>query len=184
MERKRNRRDASVTCAPFSASYQRGAVQPMSSRALTLVATAVLVLAFSSAAAAQMGAVLSGVVHDRAGEPVSGVVLSVVDPAKGNTRVTISDSRGMYFVDRLHYGVQYAVDVSHPRFRKSRVRARANEGETPIHIALAPPRSRFINVALFPLRIFSLGAIGRTWETREHTARTVAPILCNAPPYS
>jgi hypothetical protein len=64
----------------------------MSSRALTLVATAVVVLAFSSAAAAQTGAVLSGLVHDRAGEPVSGVVLTIVDPVNGDTRVAISDS--------------------------------------------------------------------------------------------
>ena len=127
--------------------------------ALTLVATAVLVLAFSSAGAAQTGGVLSGVVHDRAGEPVSDVVLTIVDPVKGDTRVAISDSGGMYFVDCLHYGVQYAVDVSHPRFRKSRVQARANEGETLVHIALAPPRSRFVSVALSPLRVFSFGVI-------------------------
>jgi hypothetical protein len=134
----------------------------MSSRASTLVATAVLVLAFSSAAAAQMGAVLSGVVHDRTGEPVSGVVLTIVDPVNGDARVAISDTRGMYFIDRLHYGVPYALDVSHPRFRKSRVRARANEGDTPIDIALAAPRSRLVSVALFPLRVLSFGVIGQT----------------------
>jgi hypothetical protein len=129
---------------------------------LTLVATTVLVLAFSSAAAAQMGAVLSGVVHDRAGQPVSGVVLTIVDPVKGDTRLAISDSGGMYFVDHLHYGVRYAVDVSHPRFRKSRVRATANEGDTPIHIALAAPRPRLVSVALFPIRVLSFGVIGQT----------------------
>lgn len=133
-------------------------MQPLS-RASTLVAAAALVLACSSPAAAQKGAVLSGVVHDRAGEPVSGVVLTMMDLVTGDTRVTISDSRGMYFVDRLHYGVRYAVDVSHPRFRKSRVRAIANEGETPVLIALTDPRSRFVTVALFPLRVLSLGAI-------------------------
>jgi hypothetical protein len=56
-------------------------------------------LGFSSAAAAQTGAVLSGVVHDRVGEPVSGVVLTIVDPIEGDTRVVISDYRGMYFAD-------------------------------------------------------------------------------------
>jgi hypothetical protein len=151
---------AVVTYATFCASYQRGRVKRMSSKALTFVVTAVLVLAFSSAAAAQTGAVLSGLVHDRAGEPVSGVVLTIVDPIKGDTRVAISDSRGMYFVDRLHYEVQYAVDASHPRFRKSRVRARANEGETPVHIALAPPRSRFVRGALFPFRILASALSG------------------------
>jgi Carboxypeptidase regulatory-like domain len=126
---------------------------------LTLVATAMLVLAFSSAAAAQTGAVLSGAVHDQAGEPVSGVVLTIEDPITGDTRVTISDSRGMYSVDRLHYGTQYAVDVSHPRFRESRVWASANEGDTAVDIALVPPRSRFVRVLLFPLRVLSFGVI-------------------------
>ena len=134
--------------------------------ALTLAATAVLVLAFSSAAAAQMGAALSGVVHDRTGEPVAGVVLTIVDPVEGNSRMTISDSEGIYFVDRLHYGVLYALDVSHPRFRKSRVRARANEGDTPVHIVLAAPRSRVVSVALFPLRVLSFGVIGQTRGNR------------------
>lgn len=133
--------------------------ETLARRMLTLVATAVLVLAFSSAAAAQTGAVLSGVVHDRAGEPVSGVVLTIVDPVKGETRVAISDSRGMYSVDRLHYGTQYAVDVSHPRFRESRVWASANEGDTAVDIALVPPRSRFVRVLLFPLRVLSFGVI-------------------------
>jgi hypothetical protein len=162
MERKRSRRRAVATCAPFSESHQGRTVQPISSRASTLVATAVLALAFSSAAAAQMGAVLSGVVHDRTGEPVSGVVLTIVDSVTGNSRVAISDSHGVYFVDRLHYGVRYAVDVSHPRFRKSRVQAKANEGDTQIHIALTAPRSRLVSVALFPLRVLSFGVIGQT----------------------
>jgi hypothetical protein len=124
----------------------------------------VLVLAFSSAAAAQTGAVLSGVVHDRAGEPVPGAVLTIVDPVAGDIRVAISDGGGMYFVDRLQYRVRYAVDVSHPRFRKLRVRATANEGDTPIHIALAAPRSRLVTIALFPLRVLSVGVFGQTRE--------------------
>ena len=126
---------------------------------LTLIATAMLVLAFSSLAAAQTGAVLSGVVHDRAGEPVPGVVLTIVDPVKGDTRVAISDSRGMYVVDRLHYGTPYAVDVSHPRFRDSRVWASANEGDTAVDIALVPQRSAFARVLLFPLRVLTFGVI-------------------------
>jgi Carboxypeptidase regulatory-like domain len=144
----------------------------MSSRGLTLVGCAVLVLVFSSAAAAQTGAVLSGVVYDRTGEPVSGVVLTIIDPVTADIRVAISDHRGMYSVDRLQYAVQYAVDVRHPRFRKSRVRARANEGEIPFHIALASPRSRFVNAALFPLRVVTFGAIG---QTRGHRYLPSAP---------
>ena len=81
---------------------------------LTLVATAMLVLAFSLLATAQTGAVLSGVVHDRAGEPVSGVILTIVDPV---------------------------------------------EGDTAVDIAVAPPRSGFVRVLLFPLRVFSFGVI-------------------------
>ena len=134
----------------------------MWSKVWTLAATAALMLAFSSAAAAQTGAVLSGVVHDRTGEPVSGVVLTIVDPVKRDTRVVVTDLRGMYFVDRLHYGVEYALDVSHPRFRNSRVRATANEGEKPVDITLVPPRSRLVSVVLFPLRILSVGLIGHT----------------------
>jgi hypothetical protein len=140
----------------------------MLSRAFVLVAVAALVLAFSSAAAAQTGAVLSGVVHDRAGEPVSGVVLTIIDRDTGDARVVISDDRGMYFVDHLHYDVQYTVDVRHPRFGRSRVHARANEGDAPVDISVVPPRSRFVRVALFPLRILTFGAIG---ETRTHRRR-------------
>jgi Carboxypeptidase regulatory-like domain len=126
----------------------------------TLVATAGLLLAFSTSAGAQTGAVLSGVVQDRAGEAVSGVVLTVVDPVRSESRVVITDDRGAYFVDRLHYGFAYTVHVSHPRFRKSRVQASANEGETPVHITLAPPRPRLVSAVLFPLRILSFGRIG------------------------
>jgi hypothetical protein len=133
--------------------------QTRARRMLTLVATAMLVLAFSSAAAAQTGAVLAGAVHDQAGEPVSGVVLTIEDPITGDTRVAISDSRGMYFVDRLHYGTQYAVDVSHPRFRESRVWASANEGDTAVDIPLVPQRSAFVRVLLFPLRVLTFGVI-------------------------
>lgn len=129
-------------------------------RMLTFAASVMLVLAFSSTASAQTGGVLSGTVHDRTGTPVPGVVLTIVDPIKGDIRVTMSDSRGAYFVDRLHYGSQYRIDASHPRFRESRVEARASEGESAVDISLVPPRSRFARVALFPLRVLSFGLIG------------------------
>jgi hypothetical protein len=90
---------------------------------------------------------------------VSGAVVTIMDSVEGDTRVAISDSRGMYFVDRLHYGTHYALDVSHPRFRKSRVWASANEGDTAVDIALAAPRSGFVRVLLFPLRVLSFGLI-------------------------
>ena len=148
-----------ILVAIDSSRSSRGFTQTRARPMLALVATAMLVLAFSSAAAAQTGAVLSGVVHNRTGEPVSGVVLTIEDPITGDTRVAISDSRGMYFVDRLHYGTQYAVDVSHPRFRESRMWASANEGDTAVDIALVPQRSAFVRVLLFPLRVLTFGVI-------------------------
>ena len=131
----------------------------MPSRIPTLVGTAALCLVVTSTVAAQTGAVLSGVVHDRAGNPVPGVVLTIVDRANPEARVVITDERGSYFVDRLSYGREYGVDVSHPGFRKSRVHARASEGEAPVHITLYPRRNRIAKVVLFPLRVLSLGLI-------------------------
>ena len=131
----------------------------MAGRIRALVAAAAVILGFGSASAAQTGGVLSGVVHDRTGNPVPGVVLTVLDPAKPEPRVVITDQRGSYSVDRLHSGTEYAVSVSHPRFRKSRVRARANEGEAPVHITVHPRRNRLTKVALVPLRVLSLGLI-------------------------
>lgn len=143
----------------------------MSSRVGTLVAAAVLALGISPAASAQTGAVLSGVVYDRAGTPVPGVVLTVVGPPNGDprpigaqVRVVVTDEQGAYLVDRLSYGREYAVHAQHPRFRKSRVQASANEGEAPLHITLAPPRSRLATVALMPLRVLSFGLIGRSQD--------------------
>jgi Carboxypeptidase regulatory-like domain len=149
------------------------------SRVWTLVAAAGLLVTVSSAAAAQTGAVLSGVVQDRTGAAVSGVVLTVVDPVRSETRVVITDDRGTYFVDRLHYGFEYMVHVSHPRFRKSHVRASANEGETPVRITLAPPRPRLVSAVLFPLRVLSFGRLGTSSAPRyqgssvERSARAV-----------
>jgi hypothetical protein len=147
------------TCnARIAYRFKQAGVRIMSSRVWRLGATAALVvLTFSSASAAQTGAVLSGIVHDRTGEPVSGVVLTIVDPLKRDTRVVLTDLRGKYFVDRLHYGVEYAIDLSHPRFRHSRVRATANEGEKSVDIIMVPPRSRLVSVALFPLRVLGFG---------------------------
>ena len=126
----------------------------------TFAATVALVLAFSPAASAQIGGVLSGVVRDRAGMPVPGVVLTIVDPLSRDTRATITDRGGAYFVDRLDYGTQYQIEVSHPRFRTSRVEATASEGETATDIALIPPRSLFARVLLLPVRVLSFGLIG------------------------
>ncbi len=89
-----------------------------------------------------------------------GVVLTVVDPGEAETRVVVTDQSGAYFVDRLHYGREYQVDVSHPRFRKSSVHARANEGDAPVDITVQSPRSRFVRAVLLPLHVLSFGLIG------------------------
>lgn len=119
------------------------------------MAAAALVLG-SAPATAQVGGVLSGLVRDGAGNPVPGVVLTVVGPTERDARVVITDQRGAYFIDRLHYGTEYELDVSHPRFRKSRVRASANEGEAPVEITLSPRRSRLARVGHFWLRVVRL----------------------------
>lgn len=129
----------------------------MPGRIRNLFGAVLLGLATAPVAAAQTGAVLSGVVLDRAGNPVPGVVVTIVDPAKQEPRVVVTDQSGVYFVDRLHYGTAYAVDVSHPRFRKSRLQAIANEGETPLHVTLDPRRTWLARLALFPLRVLRLG---------------------------
>jgi len=131
----------------------------MPNRVWMLAAAAALVSAVSSPAAAQTGAVLSGVVQDRAGTPVAGAVLTVVDPVKEETRVVVTNQGGGYFVDRLHYGREYAVDVSHPQFRKSRLRASANEGDAPVHITVLPRRTPFARAVLYPLHVLSFGLI-------------------------
>jgi hypothetical protein len=134
----------------------------MPGRIRNLVGAVLLGLGTAPVAAAQTGAVLSGVVFDRAGNPVPGVVVTIVDPAKQGPRVVVTDQSGVYFVDRLHYGTAYAVDVSHPRFRKSRLQAIANEGEAPVHVTLNPRRAWPMRLALFPLRVFRLGLMAQT----------------------
>jgi Carboxypeptidase regulatory-like domain len=129
-------------------------------RGVMLVAAASLVSAVSSPVAAQSGAVLSGNVHDSTGIPLPGVVVTVIDPVHAETRVVVTNQRGAYFLDRLHYGREYAVHVSHPRFRKSRVRASASEGDRSVDITLLSRRTRFARAILFPLHVLSLGLIG------------------------
>jgi hypothetical protein len=129
----------------------------MASRIRNLIVAASLVWGIAPEAAAQSGGVLTGVVYDRGGNAVPGVVLTIVDPERRGARVAVTDERGVYFVDRLHYGTAYAVDVSHRRFRKSRFQASANEGETPIDITLQPQRNRLARLGLFSLRVLRLG---------------------------
>ena len=130
-------------------------------RIRNLALAGVLVLVIVPAAAAQTGAVLTGLVQDRAGNPVPGVVLTIVDPEQPRARVVVTDQDGVYFIDRLDYGTSYAVDVSHPRFRRSRVQATANEGEAPVHITVDARRTRLGRLARFSLRVLRLGFTAR-----------------------
>jgi hypothetical protein len=129
----------------------------MMGRVRAFFVPAALALAFAPAAAAQTGAVLTGVVYDRAGAPLPGVVLTIVDPSKPEPRVVLSDSNGMYVVDRLVYGRTYGVDASHPQFSAAHVNARANEGEIPVHITLENRQNPFARAVLYPFRALGSG---------------------------
>lgn len=129
----------------------------MMGKVRTLIAVAALALAFAPAAAAQTGAVLTGVVYDRTGAPLPGVVLTIVDPSKPEPRVVLSDSNGVYMVDRLVYGRTYGVEASHPQFSAAHVDGRANEGETPVHITLKGKQNAFARVLLYPFRALGSG---------------------------
>jgi hypothetical protein len=131
-------------------------VNAMERRIRNLIMAA-FVIGIASETAAQTGGVLSGVVYDRAGNPVPGVVLTIVDPEQQGARVVVTDQRGAYFVDRLRYAAEYTVKVSHRRFNTSRVEASANEGELPIDITLQPRRSRLARLGSFSLRVLRLG---------------------------
>jgi hypothetical protein len=133
----------------------------MASRIAKLIVAALLVLGIAPPATAQTGGVLTGVVHDRAGNPVPGVVVTIVDPAHPGARVVVTDQRGVYFIDRLEYGTGYAVEVSHPRFRKSRLQASANEGDTLVDITLDRRRHRLARLGLISLRVLRLGFMAR-----------------------
>ena len=126
-------------------------------RRIRYLIMAAFVIGLASEAAAQTGAVLTGVVYDSAGNPVPGVVVTIVDPEQDGARVVVTDERGAYLVDRLRYATEYAVKVSHRDFRSSRLEASANEGEMPIDIVLQPRRSRLAQLGHFSLRVLRLG---------------------------
>jgi hypothetical protein len=67
----------------------------MASSICNLIVTAVLMPGIVPAAAAQTGGVLSGVVSDRAGNPVRGAVLTIVDAEQQGARVVVTDERGV-----------------------------------------------------------------------------------------
>jgi len=124
-----------------------------------LIVATLLVLTFVPVAAAQTGAVLTGVVHDEHGNPVPGAVLTLVDSTQNGTRVVVTDSRGAYLVDRLTYGRAYDLGVSHPQFRTSRLSASANEGDVAVNVAMHPRRGPLARLAFLSLRMVTFGTV-------------------------
>ena len=109
----------------------------MGTRIRSLFAAAAVVFGFATGAAAQ-SAPLRGMVHDHTGTPMAGVVVTVEHPQQTAVRVVLTDLRGQYAVDELERGTRYNVHVSHPKFRKARLKASAGDEVT---VKLKPRRS-------------------------------------------
>ena len=109
----------------------------MGARIRSLVGAAAVVFGCATGAAAQ-SAPLRGRVHDHTGTPMAGVVVTVEHPQQTAVRVVLTDLRGQYAVDELERGTQYNVRISHPEFRKARLKASAGDEVT---VKLQPRRS-------------------------------------------
>jgi hypothetical protein len=109
----------------------------MGTRIRSLFAAAAVVFGFAPGAAAQPDPI-RGVVHDHMGTPMPGVVVTVEHPQQTAVRVVLTDLQGQYAVGQLERGTRYTVHVSHPKFRKARVKAAAGER---INVKLKPRRS-------------------------------------------
>jgi hypothetical protein len=109
----------------------------MGTRIRSLVVAAAVVFGFATGTAAQSDP-LRGVVHDHTGTPVSGVVVTVEHPQRTVVRVVLTDLQGAYAVSELERGTRYNVHVSHPKFRRTRLKAAAGEQ---VNVRLKPRRS-------------------------------------------
>ena len=109
-----------------------------------VLVAAVIVLA-PAAAAAQDGAVLSGVVYDPSGTPTPGVVVTVTHPERNAVRVVVTNLQGEYRLEGLEEGTEYRVEVSHPKFRKLRVTIPVVRGQTPVVTRLNPRKNCVLN---------------------------------------
>src|SRR5688572_23723447 len=109
----------------------------MGTRIRRLFAGAVVVFGFAATAAAQP-APLQGIVQDHAGNPLPGVVVTIAHPQETVVRVVVTDLQGGYAVDQLERGTQYRVRISHPDFRKARLKVWAGDRIT---VRLNPRRS-------------------------------------------
>jgi protocatechuate 3,4-dioxygenase beta subunit len=101
---------------------------------------AVLVLGLATAAAAQYSAAIRGVIHDAAGRPAPGVVVTITHPKSPGIRVAVTDLRGEYVVRGLEPGAEYVVRVTHPDFRTRRLQARARTSAQDVTPVLLQPR--------------------------------------------
>jgi hypothetical protein len=102
---------------------------------LRLLATAVLTFAWTASAAAQTPPpALKGVVRDQFGSPVPGVVLRIATPDQSVVRVAATDLRGEYKFDRLASRSDYAMEVSHPHFRKVTIPASGDSSEVDVQL--------------------------------------------------
>lgn len=113
----------------------------MGTRISTLVGAAVVVFGIATGAAAQSGPVHRGVVHDHRGTPLPGVVVTIAHPGQNAVRVVLTDLRGEYSVPELEHRTRYDIQVSHPEFRKTRLRAAPGDRIT---VTLKPRRSCWI----------------------------------------
>jgi hypothetical protein len=109
----------------------------MSARIRSLAMAAAVVFGIATGAAAQSNPI-QGVVHDATGTPVPGVVVTISHPQQATVRVVLTDLQGRYVVNELDPRTQYDVQVSHPKFRKTRVKAGAGDE---INVTLKPRRS-------------------------------------------
>jgi hypothetical protein len=101
-----------------------------------------MVLMLAWTAGAQDAAVLTGSVRDAHGVAVPTAVVTVTAPDLSVVRVVATDQRGEYSIGDLVSGQEYAVEVSHPDFRKLRMRVRVSSPEQDLQLRLRAKRER------------------------------------------
>jgi hypothetical protein len=88
----------------------------------TLLATAAVVLGLATGTQAQTGPIHRGIIYDHTGTPMPGAVVTITHPQDSVVRVVITDQWGEYVVRALDPRARYDVEVSHPHFRRARLR--------------------------------------------------------------
>ena len=104
-----------------------------------------LVLGLAPTADAQYVAAVRGVIYDAVGRPTPGVVVTLTHPTRPVVRVAVTDLRGEYVIRGLEPGAAYVVRVTHPKFRKQRLEARAYAAvHEPTPVRLEPRRTETV----------------------------------------